>query len=113
MLCENRALRGLAIIVVDEAAEDVMPLDRSRPRVVCQRHGTALVEPLMRSALIEESDVVGQDPCEVALVQDEQVIQALLARRPDPSLRHGVRVRSPVGGKDRAIASKSAGKDLE
>ena len=100
VLCENRALRGLAIIVVDEAAEDVMPLDRSRPRVVCQRHGTALVEPLMRSALIEESDVVGQDPCEVALVQDEQVIQALLARRPDPSLRHGVRVRSPVGGKD-------------
>ncbi len=51
----------------------------------------ALRYPLMRARLIVVRDVGDQDPPQVRLVGDEEVVEALLPHRADPAL--GVRVR--------------------
>jgi hypothetical protein len=41
----------------------------------------------MRAPLVEVRDILGQDPTQVTLTEDECVIQALLPCRSHPSLR--------------------------
>ena len=51
----------------------------------------------MRARLVVVRDVLGQDAAQVRLVDDEQVVEALRARRADPALGVGVRGRRAVG----------------
>src|SRR3712207_4107608 len=59
-----------------------------------------LVQPLMRTGPIVEADVDVEYPTQVGLADDEQVVEALLARRPDPPLSDRVRVGRTIGRAD-------------
>jgi hypothetical protein len=65
---------------MDDASEHVAPGDGAGPRARRQGHRALLPETLMRAPLIEEGDILAQDPVQVALAEDQQVVQALLAR---------------------------------
>jgi len=54
----------------------------------------------MRSPRIEVGDVFVQHPLQVALVEDDHMVQTLIPRRSDPPLRERVRPRRPHGGPD-------------
>src|SRR6516162_516838 len=60
----------------------------------------ALAQPSMRSPRIEVGDVFVQHPLQVALVEDDHMVQTLIPRRSDPPLRERVRPRRPHGGPD-------------
>src|SRR5262245_49792350 len=60
----------------------------------------ALAQPPMRAPRIEVGDVLVQDARQVALVDDEPVIQTLRSRRPGPSFGERVRPRRPHGRPD-------------
>jgi hypothetical protein len=65
--------------VVDDTSEDIPTLDRPIARRTGQRDRTLLSQSLVWSPLIVEVDVLGEDLADMALVQDNQPIQALLA----------------------------------
>ena len=72
-----------------------MALDDADRRCGHRRHRTTLIQGLVRSALIVVRDILHQDAPEVALAQDEEMIENLLTRRSDPAFRHDVSVRCP------------------
>ena len=51
----------------------------------------------MRTSLIVEADVAVEDPTQAGFPDDEQVVEALLARRPDPPLGDRIRVGRAIG----------------
>jgi len=60
---------------VDEATEEIVALDDAGQR--CGRCGdrTALIQALMRPTMVVIGDIFGEHAPEVALAQDEQMIE--------------------------------------
>jgi len=56
-----------------------------------------LVQSPVRACPVVVRDIVDQDSTQVRLVDDEEVIEALPAHRPDSVFGVGVRRRGPVG----------------
>ena len=80
-------LCSTSVIIVEHAAQDVSPLDRTVPcDVSYQRHRTLLVNALVRSCVVVILDVRRQNSIQVTLVEDQDSIEALLSDRPDPTL---------------------------
>src|SRR5215470_14950591 len=44
----------------------------------------------MRAPVVEIADIFGQDPLQMALIEDEHVIQAVASHGPDPALGYGI-----------------------
>jgi len=85
-----------AVILVDEAAEHIPPSDWALPRALVEGDRHPLPDALMRARLIVVRDVRGQDLAQVRLVDEEELVQALLPRRADPARRVGIRRRCAV-----------------
>jgi hypothetical protein len=83
------------VIIMDDAAKHVPPLGCPVARRTGERDWTLLSSSLMGSPLIIKGDIFCQHASQVALVQDEQVVHALLARRSDPSFGNAVGLRLP------------------
>jgi hypothetical protein len=71
---------------MDDAAKHIPALDVAVGWPSDLRQRTALIQSLMRAALVEEHDILGQHAVEMPLVQNDQSIQALLPSRADPAL---------------------------
>ena len=84
------------MIVVQYAAQDISPLDRTSLWRMLQRHRTLLVNALMRTSVIDIGNVFLQDPRTMPLVDDQQVVQTFLPHRPRPALRNRMGFRCPV-----------------
>ena len=82
---------SLPVIIVQDAAEDVAAANRPGARTARERDRTALTQPLVRAPFVIEVRVRGEHPQQVALIEDEQVVQALAADAADPALRVAVR----------------------
>lgn len=80
------------LVIMDEPAKDVAPLDATPLCTPCHRHRILLSQPLMRTPFIMESDIVPQHLPGVPLAQEQRVIQAFLSHGPHPALRAGVRI---------------------
>ena len=61
----------------------------------------------MRSILVVVGDELGEDRPEVLLVEDDQVVEALAAERPDHPFRDSIRFRRPNRGADGVDADAS------
>src|SRR5215469_1322507 len=55
----------------------------------------------MRSILMVVADILGQQPLQVPLVQDNHVIEQVSSTTPDPTLRNPVLPRTAKGSADR------------
>ncbi len=80
-----------AVIVVDEAAEHIPPSDWALPRALVEGDRHPLPDALMRARLIVVRDVCGQDLAQVRLVDEEEMVQALLWRLLHASARSACR----------------------
>ena len=82
------------LIIVDDAPKHIPPLDRPRARATGERDRALLLQALVRTALVVEGHEGRQYPQQVALVQDEQVVQTLPAGTANPALRVAIRLRT-------------------
>ena len=78
------------MIVVQDAAKHIAPLDGLVARARNQWHRAGLIEALVRPPFVVEPDEGSEHPLQVPLILDEQPVQARLPRRP-PGLRFGRR----------------------
>ena len=100
-----------AVIVVDDAAKDIAALDRASVLGLAVGDGGALVNSLMgASDVVVAVGKLTQDPPEVGLIQDEEMIEALLSGSPNPTFREGIRIGRAKGNGDNveAFASKDS-----
>lgn len=78
------------MIIMDDAANHVSPLDRPGARRTGQWDWTLLPQSLTGRPLIIIGDIVRQYAAQVAHVQDDRMAQALLAGRADPPFGNAV-----------------------
>ena len=78
---------------MQDATQDVSPLNRTVPRYVSQRHGTALINALMRSGMVVVGDIRAQHTAKMALAKDDDPVQAFLANGANPAFSESVRIR--------------------
>jgi hypothetical protein len=83
-----------ASVVVADEAEYVSSPNRTRGIVWLTGNRHLLAKSLMRSGRVVVLDEGLQDTSQMLLIQDKQVVEALLPHRPDPPLGIGVRVRA-------------------
>lgn len=77
----RESLGGLPVVVVEEAAEQVPPSDRSMRNGPLRGERRALIEPLVQPCRVVVGHVDAEYAPQVGFVQDQQVVQALLAGR--------------------------------
>ena len=70
-------LRCLAVVFVHEAAQDVAPPHSAGGPRLTQGHWASLAEPLVGSRLVVVGDIHIQHAPQVALTDDQQVVEAL------------------------------------
>lgn len=68
VVCENRDSGSVALILVDETAEDISSLHHACRRTACSGDRTALVKRLVRTAMVEVVAVRGEHPLQMPLV---------------------------------------------
>ncbi len=96
-----RVLCGAAVIVVEQAAQAISPLDQTIPRHrPCQRHRTLLINALMRSGMVVVVSIGRQHPAQMPLPKDQDPVEALRAHRPNPAFSERVCIRCPEWGTD-------------
>lgn len=64
------------------------------------RNRRLLVQALMRSGVIVEGDVLGEHAAQVAFVENQQMVETLVAQRADPAFGNRVGLRSAIGCQD-------------
>jgi hypothetical protein len=82
---------------MDQSAEQVTPTQPARDRSASllrnhRRHGWNVTKAPVRTALVVMLDVASQDASEVLAANDQQVVEALPAGRPNPTLSDGIGV---------------------
>ena len=92
---------GGSFVVVDEAAEAVESLDWACAELRWRVRGSE-PEPAVGTLAVVVLDVLADDVREVALVADQDPVEALAADRADEPLGIGVRDRRSDWGEDRA-----------
>src|SRR5262249_34351441 len=70
--------------------DDLSSLSASTRRACSRCAGRPLSQRSMRAPVVEIADILGQDPLQMALIEDEHVIQAVASHEPDPALWYGV-----------------------
>src|SRR5262249_7285401 len=70
--------------------DDLSSLSASMRRACSRCAGRLLSQRSMRAPVVEIADIFGQDLLQMALIEDEHVVQALAPDRPDPALGDGV-----------------------
>src|SRR6476661_283023 len=91
------ALRGALVCVVQATQDrDGAYRPRAARRRSWLRLGQGLAEALVRSCPVEEGDVLAEHPAEMALTEDEQVVQAFAPHAAQEALADGVRPRRAV-----------------
>src|SRR5262249_45032303 len=70
--------------------DDDLSLSTSIRRACSRCAGGPLSERSMRAPVVEIADIFGQDPLQMALIEDEHVIQAVASHGPDPALGYGI-----------------------
>jgi hypothetical protein len=89
---------GAAVIVVDDTAKDIAALDRASVLGLPVGDGGALVNALMwASNVVIAVGELAQHPLQMGIVENEEMIDAFFSGGADPSLRIGIRIRSPKG----------------
>jgi putative transposase len=76
----EETLGRLSVVVVEQATQHVAPPDRAAPAGPVRGDRRALVEALVRARPVVVGHVGGEHPPQVGLVEDQQVVQALLPR---------------------------------
>jgi len=74
---KSRPLRRRPLVVVNDPSKNVHPMDGAGSRCLWEWHGALLAETLMGPPLIEEGHIFPQHPVQMALPEDQQVVQAL------------------------------------
>ena len=92
------ASRGASIVMV-QAAEDRDRAHRplADPCGTRRRRGHRLAEALVRPRVVEVGDILAEHAREVALAEDEQVVQALTAHAAQEPLAGRIRARRAIG----------------
>jgi hypothetical protein len=80
----EETLGHLPIVVVEQAAQHVAPADRAPPAGPVRGDWSALLKTLVRARAVVVAHVGREHAPQVGLVEDQQVVQALLPRRADP-----------------------------
>src|SRR5262245_5098875 len=70
--------------------DDLSSLSASTRRACSRCAGRPLSQRSMRARVVETADILCQDPLQMAVIEDEQVIQAVASHGPDPTLCNGV-----------------------
>src|SRR5262252_9280184 len=70
--------------------DDVSSLSASMRRACSRCAGRPLTQRSMRAPVVEIADILGQDPLQMALIEDEHVVQALGSDGPHPALGDGI-----------------------
>src|SRR5262249_22206176 len=70
--------------------DDVSSLSASMRRACSRCAGRPLSQRSMRAPVVEIADILGQDPLQMALIEDEHVVQALGSDGPHPALGDGI-----------------------
>ena len=79
-------------IIVDYAAQDVSPFNRTITCRIFQRNRTPLVNPLMRSSLVVIVNVGRQNSTKVPLPKDQDPVEAFLSNRANPPFGKRIRI---------------------
>ncbi len=90
-----RQLHSGGVVLVDQTTEQVAsPEVKAGPTGSAEPAGTPRwiheLDPTVRTLCVVAGDVVARHRLEVALAEDEEVIDALASHGPHPSLRVGV-----------------------
>lgn len=80
---------------MQDAAQDVAPLDWTIARRTLQPNRTSLFDALMRPSMIVIVDIRGQHTMEMAFAQDQELVQTLLSNRTNPAFGERIRIGSP------------------
>jgi hypothetical protein len=85
------------VVFADQAAEDPSAFDPGGDLegVAGLALRRLLLQALVRTMAVVVPGVLGQDVAEMLLAEDQHMVKALAAKRPDESLRERVRPRRP------------------
>ena len=95
---------SLSIVVADDPSEHVSITNWTLCRHGFQSKRTILIDTLMRPSGIVISDVLGQNAVQMALVENNQAIQAFFPDRPHPAFGY----RIGIGGFKRDVDNLNA-----
>jgi hypothetical protein len=93
----NPALRSLTIVVSDDASQHLAVADGSLSGNRDHAQRAVLFETLMGATGIVVGHILVQRPAQMVFVENDQLIQALLADRSNPPFGVGIGIRSTVG----------------
>ena len=75
--------------------DDLLTLSAPTGRRCCQRAGRALADRTMRAPVVEIADILAQDLLQMALIEDEHMVEALDPDRSHPALGDRVSAGRP------------------
>ena len=90
-LREDLDLRGLTVVIVKNAPKEVATANRTSAKGSCIWNRNLLIDALMWTGSIVVSDELLHHTAQVGLIDNQQLVQTLFARRTNPPF--GVRIR--------------------
>jgi len=94
----SAGVRGAAVIVVEDATEDVAALDRASVLGLSVGDGATLVDALMRACnVVITVDELTQHPPEMGFIENEKMVEAFFSDGTDPSFGEGIGIGSLKG----------------
>ncbi len=100
-LYRDDTLSSLTIVIVNDATENSAAANRSGTRWGCRAgKGDLLFEALMGPGGVMVGDKLRHHPPEMCLIDNQNLVQTLLAHRPHPAFGIGIGIRGLVRGAD-------------
>ena len=91
-------LRRVPVVSLQQATQALAALDRAIPRRRCVRfRRPTVVQPLVRALQVVMLDVLLDDVPNLALAEENDLVQALSLGGSYPRLAEGIQVRTPRG----------------
>lgn len=94
--CEKSISGGLSLIIVDKPAQHIAPDDTPVLFWRGEPVRALLIQALMGPPLIIVGQIRPQHTLQMALAQDQQMVQALLPHAAHPAFGHRIRLRCPI-----------------
>jgi hypothetical protein len=85
---------------MQDTAQDVAPLNWTIARRALQPNRALLIDALMRSSMVVVLDVSCQHSAKMPFPKDQELVQALLPGRADPTFRESVSIWRSNRGPD-------------
>ena len=101
----SAGVSGAAVIVVEDATEDVAALDRASVLGLSVGDGATLVDALMRASnVVITVGELAQHPLEMGIIENEEMVKAFFSGGTHPSFGEGICIGGSKGSRENVEA---------